>query len=331
MKSDTLLLQYAAARHRSTFTARVEMAWIVVSGRDRATYLQGLLTNDVVALKPGEGCYAAYLTPQGRMIADLCVYELGDLMLLALAAGTRQTVLAKLEQFIFSEDVQLGDVSETFVGHSVIGPTASRAVAQVLGIDAGTIQGLPLHGNKRASFEGAPCILLRVADRGEDAFDLLVEVGKGEALAAALAAAGVTPVDAALAETLRIEGGVARFHHDMDEEIIPLEAGIESRAISFNKGCYVGQEVIIRVLHRGHGRVAKKLVGLTLTGDAVPPAGAVIERDGKAVGKVTSATWSPMVQQAIALGYVHRDSTEPGTRVQIGGREATVVVLPFHQ
>jgi folate-binding protein YgfZ len=119
------------------------------------------------------------------------------------------------------------------------------------------------------------------------------------------------------------------FGSDMDEETIPLEAGIESRAISFTKGCYVGQEVIIRVLHRGHGRVARKLVGLTLDGEAVPEPGAAIRGGDRQIGAVTSSAFSPALQRPIALGYVHRDFLEPGTTVAIGDRTATVSTLPF--
>src|SRR5213075_1458045 len=122
---------YGAARHRVASIDRSSRGRIVVSGPDRATYLQGLLTNDVVALAPGSGCYAAYLTPQGRMISDLYVYELGDVMLLSLpSADTRNAVLAKLDQFIFSEDVQLGDVTDAFAQIAVVGPDDARVVRE---------------------------------------------------------------------------------------------------------------------------------------------------------------------------------------------------------
>src|SRR4029079_5753919 len=116
---------------------------------------------------------------------------------------------------------------------------------------------------------------------------------------------------------------------DMDEETIPLEAGIESRAISLTKGCYVGQEVIIRVLHRGHGRVARKLVGLKKTGDVTFKRGAMVQAAGKDVGEVTSGAWSPALQQPIALAYVQRDFVAPGTLVTVDGAIAEVVALPF--
>ena len=133
---------YDAARRRAALVDRSDRGRVVVTGADRASYLQGLLTNDVVALKSGQGCYAAYLTAQGRMISDLHVYELGDLMLLTMAGDVKEAVIAKLDQFIFSEDVQLGDVTETFAQVAVIGPDAARAVATALGgVTAETLRG----------------------------------------------------------------------------------------------------------------------------------------------------------------------------------------------
>jgi len=321
---------YQAARQSAGLIDRSDRGRLVVSGKDRAAYLHGLLTNDVAVLKPGEGCYAAYLTQQGRMIADLWVYELGDLMLLSMSRDVKDTVLARLDQFIFTEDVQLGDVSETFASVAVVGPGAAAAIAGLLtGAPLEGLAGLSDHGNLRAQFAGQPAIVLRVSDTGEPGFDLVVVASQEASLRAALLAAGAADVDAAAAEALRIEAGVPKFHRDMNEETIPLEAGIESRAISLTKGCYVGQEVIIRVLHRGHGRVARKLVGLTLDGAVVPPPGAVVERDGRDVGRVTSSTASPALKRPIALAYVHRDFVDPGTTLAVAGAAAVVTALPF--
>src|SRR5213593_1438399 len=123
---------YDAARHRAALIDRSGRGRIVVSGADRAAYLQGLLTNDVVALAAGQGCYAAYLTAQGRMIADVYAYELGDVMLLTMAGDVKDTVMAKLDQFIFGEDVQLGDATGTFAQIAVVGPAAAEAVGAAL-------------------------------------------------------------------------------------------------------------------------------------------------------------------------------------------------------
>jgi folate-binding protein YgfZ len=320
---------YEAARRTAASFDRTAVGWIVVSGTDRASYLHGLLTNDIATLKPGEGCYAAYLTPQGRMIADLWVFELGDVILLELPSEVKDLVLQKLDQFVFTEDVQLGDVSDTFGGVAVIGPASVAAVARLTGASVDAIGSLPNPGALRVAYRGEPAVVVRTSDMGVPGFELLTGREQIERLREALRDAGVVPIDAATAETLRIEAGVPRFHKDMDEETIPLEAGIESRAISLTKGCYVGQEVIIRVLHRGHGRVARKLVGLSIDGPPAPDAGAVVQGGGREIGRVTSSAWSPALHQPIALAYVHRDFVEPGTSVTVDGRDARVSALPF--
>jgi len=322
---------YAAARQQAALIDRTaDRGRIAVSGADRGTYLQGLLTNDIAALRAGQGCYSAYLTPQGRMIADMHVYELGDVIMIATNRDVKDTVLFKLDQFVFSEDVQLGDVSGTFAQFAIIGPRAAQVIAaMVSGVSEDMLRALPDHGNTRGEWRGAPVIMTRTADAGEPGYDVYVESAQADGLKEAIVAAGAPMLDAAVAEAIRIEAGLPTFHRDMDEETIPLEAGIESRAINFTKGCYVGQEVIVRVLHRGHGRVARKLVGLIIEGDRVPSVGATVNAGDRDVGNATSATWSPALDKAIALGYVHRDFVEPGTELTIDGAAARVVALPF--
>ena len=190
-----------------------------------------------------------------------------------------------------------------------------RSATQVLtGVPLETLASLGEHGNVRAEFAGRAAIVARVTDTGEPGYDLFVEAAQGESLKAALRATGASELDAPLVETLRIEAGMPKFHRDMDEDTIPLEAGIESRAISLTKGCYVGQEVIIRVLHRGHGRVARKLVGLTLEGDVIPQPAAAVHSGDREVGRVTSSARSPALQRPVALAYVHRDFVAEGTQ-----------------
>lgn len=323
-KSYDAALQHAAA-------IRADRGLVVVSGADRATYLQGLLTNDTVALKPGTGCYSAYLTPQGRMISDLVVHELGDVMLLVLPRPTRETVLAKLDQFIFSEDVQLGDVSDTFIPVDIVGPESAEVAARVLDLPLASLSGMAEQGAIRASFRGEAVIVRRIGDFGIQAFEVLVGRDSITSFEEELRRLGAADLEDDAAEALRVEAGIPRFGSDMDEDTIPLEAGIEDRAISFTKGCYVGQEVIIRVLHRGHGRVARKLVGLAFDSEAAVPApGATLLADGKEIGRVTSAVFSPSLGRAISLAYVKRDQAAPGTRVATAdGAGAQVVTLPF--
>ncbi len=329
--------EYAALRQGAGLVDRSDRGRLVVSGNDRRSYLHGLLTNDIAGLKAGEGCYAAYLTPQGRMLTDLAIYELGDVLLLSLDLDVKDAILAKLDQFIFSEDVQLGDVTGTFAAVGIVGPRSAAIVESVITPAApgtiatiSSISSMADYGNMRAEFAGGPVIILRITDTGEPGYELLVDVARGASLAGALRAGGAVDVGTDTSEAVRIEAGVPKFHRDMDEETIPLEAGIESRAISLTKGCYVGQEVIIRVLHRGHGRVARKLVGLTIAGDNVPPPETPIHAvDGRDVGWITSSAWSPALKSAIALGYVQRDFLEVGTKVTIDGESAVVTAVPF--
>jgi folate-binding protein YgfZ len=320
---------YRAARERAASLDRPDRGRIVVSGADRRSYLQGLLTNDVAALEAGRGCYAAYLTPQGRMIADLYVYELGDVVLLTVPREQHAGVLEKLDQFIFSEDVQLGDASGAFSTTAIVGPDAPGIVEGLVGIAETDLASWPEHANRRGLFDGYSVIVTRVTDTGEAGYDLHVETPGAAALSRRLEERGVPALDQETAEALRIERGVPQFNRDMDQETIPLEAGIESRAISFSKGCYVGQEVIIRVLHRGHGRVARKLVGLLCDALPVPAPGATVTAAGRDIGHVTSSARSETLDKPIALAYLQRDFLEPGTAVSIDGQAAVVHQLPF--
>src|SRR5260370_37057110 len=148
---------YQAARRHVASIDRSDRGRIVVSGADRASYLQGLLTNDIAALHAGSGCYAAYLTPQGRMIADLFVYELGDVMLVTMARDVRDTVISKFDQFIFTEDVQLGDVTEAFEQTAVVGPDAADVLSAVIdGAGPASLAAFGEHGNVRAQVCGQP-------------------------------------------------------------------------------------------------------------------------------------------------------------------------------
>lgn len=328
----TLLADYTAIREGAATAARVDRARIAVSGRDRASYLQGLLTNDIAALGPGTGCYAAWLTAQGRMTTDMHVLESGDMILLDVPARVRESVLQRLDQFIFAEDVQVADLTAALATVELHGPCAPPILERTFP-GLGDAASWGQYRNARAEFGGAPAVVARIDQLGVPGYSIYVESPRAADLLSALEADGRARRvgDTALA-TARIEAGYPIFGVDMDEDIIPLEAGIEPRAVSFTKGCYVGQEVIIRVLHRGHGRVARRLVGLRLQDGAAPHTGARIHAEGREVGVVTSGAVSPRLGP-IALGYVHRDFVAPGTAVEVeagdGRAAATVSELPF--
>ncbi len=330
---------YGAARESAAVFDRSWRGKIAVAGSDRRTYLHAMLTNDVLALAPGSGCYAAYLTPQGRMIADMSVLELGDLVLLDLDPAATAAVLERLDKFIFSEDVKLGDLSEAFGKLTVVGPRSARVVARVLsgpgqsGLGEGELASWTEFRNARAGFRGQTAVVAASWDTGEAGFDLYVERPQVSELAAALAAAGAVPADGADWDVLRIEAGRPAFGLDMDGDTIALEAGIEDRAISFTKGCYPGQEIVTRILHRGQGRIPRRIVGLRVSGDAVPNRGDLLRSGDRDAGRLTSAAWSPRVGGPIALAMVHRDFLAPGTELSIQHSDrtltATVVTLPF--
>jgi len=303
------------------------MGRILLAGADRRSYLQGLLTNDIAALTPGAGCYSAMLTAQGRMMTDMRVLELGDALVLDLPAAVTTAIRDHLDRFIFSEDVQVEDATAARAAIGVYGPASLDVL-----VAAGTEGGAPssLFESTRVRIAGVEAVVVRSAEAGVPGYDVLVNAGDAKAVSAALLAGGAVPVSLEEAETVRIESGRPLFGADMDTDTIPLEAGLEERAISRSKGCYVGQEVIVRVQDRGHGRVAKRLVGLTLdAGAAVPVVGARIVSDDREIGRVTSATWSPALGRPIALGYVHRDFVDPGTAVSAGTTQAVVTALPF--
>jgi glycine cleavage system aminomethyltransferase T len=246
--------------------------------------LQGLLTNDIQALRAGQGCYSAYLTPQGRMIADMYVYELGDVMLLTTIRDVKDAVLFKLDQFVFAEDVQLGDVTGVVRAVRDRRPAGGHVVASLSAAYRNPrSRRCPEHGNARVDWRGSAAIVTRTTDAGEAGYDVYVETARADELKAAIADAGCAAARLRTRGSDRIEAGVPVFHRDMDEETIPLEAGIESR-----------RSASPRLLRRagsdraraapGHGRVARKLVGLRVDGDRVPAFG------GRASRRMTTGT-----------------------------------------
>ena len=321
---------YRALIEGAALLDRTDRGLLRFTGADRRSYLQGLLTNDIAALEPGTGCYTAMLTAQGRMIADLRVLETGDALLAVAQRSQAASLRDRFDQFIFSEDVAVADVSEATTQLSVIGPNALAVVSAAFAADARLVTLLPFE-NVRVDAGGLPVVVAGTDEFGVAGLDLFVDATRAGELRNALLVSGATAVDLDTAIVRRIEAGRPEFLVDMDEETIPLEAGIEDRAISQTKGCYVGQEIIIRVLHRGHGRVAKRLVGLLL--DMKAERGGVVRAGGREVGKVTSATHSPALNRDIALAYVHRDFVAPGTEVTVvtssGDARAVVAALPL--
>jgi folate-binding protein YgfZ len=299
-----------------------------IAGRDAGSFLHALVTADVLAVPSEGGVYAAYLTPLGRMISDVALYRHGDSWLADLPPGLAAPLLARFDAMIFTEDVRVADASDSTGLLSVVGLSAAEVVGRALGVDAARLTALPV----RATVRVGDLIVARTDGAAVPTFDLILPAEQVAAVATQLGRAGAIEMSAELAEVFRIEAGRPAFGVDMHADTIPLEAGLLERAISLTKGCYVGQEVIIRVLHRGGGRVAKRLMRLEAEGtdDSITPGSVIVAHD-REVGRVTSAARSPSRGRAVALGYVHRDAALEGQAVLIrtpGGETKAVIVGP---
>ncbi len=309
---------------RSARDARLD-----VRGPDAGAWLQGLLTQDLQPLRAGAGAYAAYLTPQGRMVADLRVFHHGDAYLLETVASARATLLSRLDQFVIMEDVTVTDVTATLGCLTVLGPAAAAVTSACTGVDLAVLTALPEDAHVPSGMPGG--WVAATSNFGVPGFDLFAPATDLATWRDALHERIPQATDLLL-ETARIEAGRPRYGIDMHEDTIPLEAGIESRAVGFDKGCYVGQEVVIRILHRGQGRVARRLVWVeqpSADRDSAPwSAGEAVHLSGKAVGAVSSACWSPARGGLLGIAMLHRDATAPGTVVRIGDGEAIVGKLP---
>ena len=309
--------QYDAAHNSAALIDRSSQGTIALTGGDRASFLHALLTNDIVGLAKGRGVYAAYLTPHGRMISDMRVIETGSRMLLHVERDVAAPLATRLDTLIFSEDVQVKDATGELAAMGLFGPSAARMIQQATGMSVADL------ANQYDNVTSESVAIIREDGLGVPGFDLYVPKSD-DGIRAKLMEAGAVAASEETAETLRLEAGRPRFGIDMNTDTIPLEAGLEDRAISFTKGCYVGQEVIIRVMHRGHGRVARRLVMIVLAGGSVPARGDKIHLGNRVVGEITSATASPKLGSPLALGYVQRDHAAAGTELTVNGSEARV-------
>jgi folate-binding protein YgfZ len=311
---------YPIVENGTGWNDRSDRGRLSVAGADAVAFLQALVTNDLAAVPPGRGVYSAYLTPQGRMIADLDLYRRReDLVWATVEPGLAADLAKRFDDLIFAENVRVADVSPSTIEFVVVGRDAVDATARALAIDADALLALPELGQ----IDWRDGFVTRTASTPFPMFAIFAGVAAREDLAARLDVAGAQPVSDDVLDAVRIEAGRPRFGVDMTTETIPLEAGLLERGISTSKGCYVGQEVIIRVLHRGGGRVAKRLVRLRAPAgpDTDIDAGATLWHDGRDVGRVTSAARVPGAVHWMALGYVHRDAAVEGERVAIGAAD----------
>jgi folate-binding protein YgfZ len=312
---------------------------VEVSGKEAVQFLNGLITNDVKALAPGAWMTAAFPNAQGRLLALARVMRPRDedTFLFDTEAATHEVVFKNLERFTLAGDFKVKDLTDETMALSVQGARASVIVRAALGEEAAQV------GHNRAAVvawrESRNVTVARATHTSEDGFDLIIGNDGARELWDALVASGARPVGYDALEVLRVEAGVVRYGVDVDASNVVLEAGLDE-AVSYTKGCYVGQEIIARIHWRGH--VAKKLTGLVLEdeGDSAADAnalatGATIKNTdaSREIGRVTSVVFSPRLQKRIALGIVKYDFLAPGTEVLIKdaarARRARVCALPF--
>jgi tRNA-modifying protein YgfZ len=306
--------QYRALREDAGMLDRSERGKLVVRGREAIEYLQGQLTNDLEAISPGSGCYSALLDRKGHMRADTRVLLLDEdvVWLDAEAIGT-EPLRRHLETYKIGREVEIDDETGDRALVSVIGPAA----AEVTG--AGPLS--PEHTHRELEIGGAPARAV-ATDVG---VDLIASRREADAVRAALADAGAVEVSEAAAEIVRVESGRPRFGAEMTDATIPAEAGIDERAVSFTKGCYIGQETVARLHYKG--KPNRHLRGLRLERPAKP--GEPIGLGERELGTIGTACVSP-AHGPIALAIVRREAA-PGDRVSVGddASPAEVVGLPF--
>jgi len=329
------MAEYTALRQNAGVFDLSCRSRICLVGSDRGRFLHGQVTNDVKKLGAGDGCYAAITTAKGKMEADMNIFCLADELLLDLEPGLAEKISQRLEKYIVADDVQIVDAAPHYGLISVQGPKAG-AVMQALALSC-ELPAKPLKSVKISDSMLGDIYVMHNSRLNGAGFDLFVPNQSLGAVADKLVAAAKHTGGRACGwqayETLRIEAGIPRYGADMDESNIPLECGLESRAITYTKGCYIGQEVINRI--HSVGRVTRELRGLRLADELaeLPSHGTKLFSGGTEVGYVTSAIKSPALNANIALGYVRREANDVGKELVMttasGESAVKIVELPF--
>ncbi|MGH9688932.1 MAG: YgfZ/GcvT domain-containing protein [Candidatus Acidiferrales bacterium] len=315
--------EYRAAQESvALFDTNWSAIWMI-GGRDRVQYFHNVTSNDIKSLAEGRGTLALLLNPQGRILAELEIYVLAEKLLVRSHASLREQTLATLKKYIIGSKVEIDDATERMGSFAIEGPKAANAVQRFCGV---AIDSMPNLSIQEISIDGSTCWLLRrshfsasgaefIASR--EHFQVLWRKASGIVLQL-----GGGPIGMAALNALRLEAGVPWFPVDFNDAMIPHEAALENTHISFNKGCYTGQEIVERVRSRGH--VNRQRVSLKFSTSTAPPAGTKLRAGGAEVGFVTSSAYSPASGSAIGFGYVRREQFAPGSMVEFDGGSAEV-------
>ena len=286
--------EFRAVRDAAGLVDRSHRTRLTVSGSERTVFLQRLVSNDLNPLGEGEGIHAALLEPKGHLIADLVILHRGDHYLLEVPPAVGEAVFRKLDMYTLSSDVTVADVTASTACLGVHGPSAAEV----------------LDGSGVAAFRFSVDYL------GEQGFDLHLPRAEAEAVWAALVASGAEAIGWRAAEALRIDAGVARFGAELDGTVLlPEVPDLAEKAVSYTKGCFVGQETIARI--RNYGHVNRELRAIRMEGDELPEPGAALTVDDAKAGVVTSSCRHPVTGKPLVLAFVRRKYLEPGSEVQV--------------
>jgi len=317
--------EYLALRESAGLVDRSDRDLIAVTGPDRISFLQGMVSSDVAALRPGEGQWSLLLAPQGKLVGILRLLATPDAVLADCDPGRGEPVAAQLQRFLVRVKTQVDEASAGWACLSLWGPDARRALEW-----AGPAVDLEAELSHRA-FDGA--ILVHAPLPGLPGYDVLVPRAEAhqwwKRLAATVRDIGGRPAGGTAATAVRVEAGVPLMGVDVDERTIPQEAGVVERAVSFTKGCYVGQELVARIDTRGH--VNRHLRVLRLHDDVPVPLGSIVSLPGRDVGEITSVGESVTLRAPVGLALLRREAG-PDAQVTVrwdgGSVAATVLEAP---
>jgi folate-binding protein YgfZ len=284
-----------------------------------------MLSNRVEDLRPGEGVYSTFLTRQGKFVADLHLYRRTDCFKADLAPGMASVFSEVIDMYIIMDQVEVEDLTASQASLGLFGPNSLKMLKNA-GLDPGD---LPEHGH--IDIEGMT--IAQEPWTGDEGYLLSTPSDNAESTWDALLGAGATPTGLTAFETLTLEAGTPLFGLDMNSDLNPMQAGLETKAIDFDKGCYIGQEVIAKIKYLG--QVNRGLCGIRLSGEQVPPAGAKVEANGEEVGTLTRAAYCPTEAQTLAFALLHRKAMDTGCQVTVLDGEVSfageVAPLPFYK
>lgn len=316
--------QYQALNDEAGFVSLGNRTQIVLTGNDRVTFLNNFCTNNIKALSPGEGCEAFVTNVQGKILAFVHLACGDDSIYLETVPGQAEAIITHLDRYLIMEDVEIHDASNTTAVVAIAGTNSTQLLGKIFGAE------IPGEPNRHATlpFQTSKVRLQAVRATCGPCYFASLDCGLADPFVSALEAAGAANCSLDVWEICRIEAGFPEYGRDISEKNLPQEVGRNDTAISFTKGCYLGQETVARIDALGH--VNWHLVGIRCDGPEVPEPGTQFKSGDTVAGSVTSACFSPKLSLPLAMGYIRRQHAEAGTQLSYEAGTAQVVSLPFN-